>query len=163
MSRQPVPRGLPPPRPHRHLMPKAKIWTDGSCIPNPGKGGWGAVVIIDDVVEELIGSHDGPETTNNRMEMLAVIEALRHLRVPTDVVVTCDSKYVVNLWGVKGPARKNADLWERLRSEMSRHYVELVWVRGHNGDRWNEHVDRLAERARLRGIKAREVVEVLDI
>jgi ribonuclease HI len=137
-------------------LPRVSIYTDGGCRPNPGPGGWGAVVLRDgaDPVE-LSGAED--EATNNRMELRAAIEALRSLDRSHRIELTTDSEYLrkgVTEWlagwrakGWKTAARKsvaNRDLWEALDREMARHEIEWHWVKGHAGDRWNERADELA-------------------
>ena len=132
------------------------IYTDGSCRGNPGVGGWGAVLVYRGHEKELCGGEK--MTTNNRMELTAVIAALEALREPCEVTLTSDSKYVIDAlergwaesWRSRGwkkadnsPAL-NADLWERLLGLMSRHQVRLVWVKGHAGHPYNERCDRLA-------------------
>ena len=132
------------------------IYTDGSCRGNPGVGGWGAVLGYRGHEKELCGGEQ--MTTNNRMELTAVIAALEALREPCEVTLTSDSKYVIDAlergwaesWRSRGwkkadnsPAL-NADLWERLLGLMSRHRVRLVWVKGHAGHPYNERCDRLA-------------------
>ncbi len=137
-------------------MKHVDIYTDGACRKNPGVGGWGAVLVYRGVERELCGGE--VQTTNNRMELTAVIEALSALREPCSVTLTSDSKYVLdalrlgwaeswrrNGWrkADKSPAL-NVDLWERLLALMERHEVELVWVKGHDGHPYNERCDRLA-------------------
>lgn len=137
-------------------MKKVEIYTDGACSGNPGPGGWGAVLVYNSIEKELSGAEKS--TTNNRMELTAVIEALKALKVPCDVVLTTDSKYVCdainkgwvyswrkNNWkkADKKPAL-NIDLWEALISQLEIHNVEFVWVKGHNGHKYNERCDELA-------------------
>jgi len=134
------------------------IYTDGACSGNPGPGGYGAILKRGDQVRELSGCE--PDTTNNRMEMRAVIEALRRLDQPCRVRVTTDSNYVVKgmtEW-LPGWVRRNwlnsqkkpvlnRDLWEALL-ELSRfHEIEWAWIRGHDGHEENERCDRLAREA----------------
>ncbi|MGE0709194.1 MAG: ribonuclease HI [Planctomycetota bacterium] len=137
-----------------------KIWTDGSCLGNPGPGGWAALLTYGEHERELAGG--APETTNNRMELQAAIEALEALKRPCHVDLASDSKYVVegitrwiHGWRRNGWKKvKNRDLWERLAEAEARHDVKWRWVRGHDGDENNERVDRLAvaeaERQRAR-------------
>ena len=137
-------------------MKKIQIYTDGACSGNPGKGGWGAVLVYNGKEKEISGGED--MTTNNRMELTAVIEALSALKEPCEVTLTTDSKYVcdavnkgwVYSWKSKGwkkadkkPAL-NVDLWEKLLALLEVHKVEFVWVKGHNGHPYNERCDRLA-------------------
>lgn len=137
-------------------MKKVEIYTDGACSGNPGKGGWGAVLIYNGVEKEICGSDRN--TTNNRMELTAVIEALKALKEPCSVTLTTDSKYVcdainkgwVYSWkknGWKKADKKpalNVDLWERLLELLQKHRVEFVWVKGHSGHPYNERCDTLA-------------------
>lgn len=137
-------------------MKKVLIYTDGACSGNPGAGGWGAVLKYGAHEKELSG-YD-PETTNNRMELTAVIEALSALKEPCEVDLTTDSKYVcdavLNGWAeswkrhgwVKSDKKTalNSDLWDRLLDLLKIHRVNFIWVRGHNGHPENERCDRLA-------------------
>ena len=138
-------------------MPKqVEIFTDGACSGNPGAGGWGAVLRFGAHEKELSGGE--AETTNNRMELTAVIEALTALKEPCEVTVTTDSKYVVDAiekgwvygWQKKnwmrapGEPVKNPDLWKRLLALLAEHDVTFRWVRGHNGHPENERCDALA-------------------
>ena len=140
------------------MTDKVVIHTDGACRGNPGPGGWGAVLRYRDSHKQLCGFV--PETTNNRMELTAVIQALQALRRPCDVELVTDSKYVmqgINEWlpnwkqnGWRTAARKpvkNSDLWQQLESEVSRHRLEWRWVKGHSGNADNELADRLANQA----------------
>ncbi|MBU4609819.1 ribonuclease HI [Achromobacter sp. GG226] len=132
-----------------------EIWTDGACKGNPGPGGWGALMRAGDHEKTLHGGE--PHTTNNRMELLAVIEALRALKRTCRVVLHTDSQYVqkgITGWIINWKRRgwitadkkpvKNADLWQQLDAECARHEVEWRWVRGHDGDPGNERADQLA-------------------
>lgn len=130
------------------------IYTDGGCVPNPGTGGWGAVLLYNCAVKELSGG--AAESTNNRMELTAAIEALRALKKPCTVVLHTDSEYVKRgitewlpgwkrrNWRRKGGPVKNEDLWRALDEAAARHDIHWRWVRGHAGDRWNERCDELA-------------------
>ena len=143
-------------------LPLVTIYTDGSCSPNPGPGGWG-VVIMPDKGKKRELSGKVAETTNNRMELQASLEALRSLSAPCGVTLFTDSKYVQNgitkwitnwrnnnwLTADKEPV-KNRDLWEALESEIQRHKVEWIWVKGHADDPHNERADLLAVAARGR-------------
>jgi len=136
-------------------MGEAVIYTDGACSGNPGPGGWGAVLQYADVEKELHGSD--PSTTNNRMELMAAIQALEALNRPVQVKLYTDSKYLLdgitkwvtgwqrNGWmtSAKQPV-KNVDLWQRLVKAMAPHQVTWLWVKGHNGDPGNERADELA-------------------
>ncbi len=128
-----------------------EIFTDGACSGNPGPGGWAALLRYKTVEKEISGGE--LETTNNRMEMMAVIEALGALKKASTVDLYTDSQYVqkgvtewMKGWKAKGwPDRiKNQDLWKRIDSEVSRHNVTFHWVRGHDGHEENERVDKLA-------------------
>jgi len=135
--------------------PLVEIWTDGACKGNPGIGGWGALLRSGEHSKELFGGERS--TTNNRMELTAVVEALRALKQPSGVTVHTDSSYVMNgmkTWiagwkrnGWQTSARKpvkNVDLWQALDAEVARHQVQWVWVKGHAGDPGNERADQLA-------------------
>ncbi len=134
-----------------------EIWTDGACKGNPGPGGWGVLLRQGNRTKELFGGES--HTTNNRMEIMAVIQALRALKRPCQVVIHTDSQYVRNAmtqWMAGWQARnwrtaarkpvKNADLWQELNELVSEHDVTWKWVRGHAGDPGNEHADALANR-----------------
>ena len=137
-------------------MKKVDIYTDGACSGNPGAGGYGAIIVYRGVEKEISGGC--ADTTNNRMELSAVIEALSALREPCEVTVTSDSKYVVNgmekgwarSWRARGwrksdgKAALNADLWQRLLALCETHRVSFVWIKGHAGHPYNERCDRLA-------------------
>jgi ribonuclease HI len=134
-----------------------EIYTDGACKGNPGVGGWGAILRFGDVEKEIFGG--AANTTNNRMEMMAVIEALRSLSRPCKAVVFTDSSYVqkgISEW-IHGWKRngwktsdkkpvKNADLWQTLDQLAAGHTIEWRWVRGHAGHPENERADQLANR-----------------
>ena len=137
-------------------MKKVKIYTDGACRGNPGHGGWGAVLVYGSIEKELSGGE--PNTTNNRMELSAVIAALSALKEPCEVTLTTDSQYVVNAiekgwlanWQ-KNNWRKsdrgevlNVDLWRELLVLLDTHKVSFVWVKGHNGHPYNERCDKIA-------------------
>ena len=137
---------------------KVVIYTDGACRGNPGPGGWGAVMHYRENTRTLSGY--AAQTTNNRMELTAVIEALRALKRSCEVELHTDSKYVmhgisewIESWkrnGWKTAARKavkNADLWQQLDDEAARHRVHWKWVKGHSGIADNERADQLANAA----------------
>ena len=138
---------------------KIKIYTDGACSGNPGNGGWGAVLLYKDHEKKISGHQK--DTTNNRMEMMAVIEALKAVKKSqADIIIYTDSKYVQNgitswihSWkknGWKGSNKKpvkNVDLWQDLDLESSKHNIDWQWVKGHNGDKYNEIADELATNA----------------
>ena len=136
-------------------MRQVRAFTDGACSGNPGPGGWGAVLQFGDHERELRGG--AADTTNNRMELTAAIEALRALRESCRVSLTTDSTYVkdgITQWlanwkrnGWKTAAKKpvkNQDLWQALDHESSRHEIDWCWVKGHSGHPENERADRLA-------------------
>ena len=137
--------------------PQVTIYTDGACKGNPGPGGWGAWLSSGGHDKELFGGER--ETTNNRMELTAPIEALASLKRSCDVVVYLDSEYVrkgitewITNWQRRGwktadgKPVKNADLWQRLDALRKLHHVEWRWVKGHAGDPGNERADMLANR-----------------
>jgi ribonuclease HI len=135
------------------------IYTDGACSGNPGPGGWGVWLRYGEHEKELFGGEE--QTTNNRMELMAAIQALETLTRPSSVALHTDSSYVRNgimTWldnwkrrqwktAAKKPV-KNVDLWQRLDKAAARHKVEWHWVRGHSGDQGNERADALARRGR---------------
>jgi ribonuclease HI len=144
------------------------IYTDGACSGNPGPGGWGAVLSYGEHEREIYGGDPGP-TTNNRMELMAAIQALEALKRPVEVRLHTDSTYVRNgitkwmlAWERNGwmtsdrKPVKNADLWRRLMEAVGKHEVEWLWVKGHAGDEGNERADALANRgvAELRQVAA---------
>ena len=137
-------------------MKDVELFTDGACSGNPGPGGWGAILRYKGQEKELCGGE--PQTTNNRMELTAVIEGLAALRESCRVTLTSDSKYVIDAiqkgcarsWKANGwrkadkkPAL-NADLWDKLLTLLAFHEVTLVWVKGHQGHPENERCDQLA-------------------
>jgi ribonuclease HI len=137
-----------------------EIYTDGACSGNPGPGGWGAVLTYRCREKEICGGE--PATTNNRMELMAAIQALETLTRPATVHLYTDSVYVrsgITSWlaswkrngwltSAKQPV-KNADLWQRLEAAAAPHQVQWRWVKGHNGDPGNERADALANRGLL--------------
>jgi ribonuclease HI len=141
------------------------IYTDGACKGNPGPGGWGAWLRSGMNERELYGGE--PQTTNNRMELTAVIEALRALKWPCEVALYTDSQYVrqgitawIGNWKKRGwktadkKPVKNADLWQALDDQAMRHRVQWHWVQGHSGDEGNERADALANRGAARYSRA---------
>lgn len=139
--------------------PQVTIYSDGGSKPNPGRGGWAALLIYGDVTRELYG-YD-LQTTNNRMELTAAVMALEALSRPCEVMFYIDSQYVRNgitSWiknwmknGWKTAAKKpveNQDLWKRLYEATQKHTIHWQWVRGHAGNHYNERVDQLATAAR---------------
>lgn len=141
---------------HHKSKPKVIIYTDGACEGNPGRGGYGVVMLWGEKRKELSGGFQ--RTTNNRMELLAVIEALSVLKQPCAVTLYSDSNYVVNAmnkgwvqaWQRKGwrnsknQPTPNVDLWKRLLALCEQHDVEFIWVKGHSGIKENERCDALA-------------------
>ena len=151
---------------HEHMKPEKRdnaiqqvtIYTDGACRGNPGPGGWAAVLIYRDTRKEISGS--AQSTTNNRMELIAAIEALSALKRPCAVELFTDSEYLrqgIQSWlprwktrgfrTVNGQPVKNKDLWEKLEQAASRHQVHWKWIRGHAGNPMNELCDQLAKEA----------------
>jgi ribonuclease HI len=139
-------------------MKHIKIYTDGACSGNPGPGGWGALLVYGETEKELSGGEK--DTTNNRMEMMAVITALESLKSACKIDLYTDSKYVLQGatewmpgWKKKGwktadkKPVKNQDLWQRLDDAMLRHEIKWHWVKGHDGHVENERVDELARAA----------------
>ena len=137
-------------------MKEVSIYTDGACRVNPGRGGWGAILVYGRFEKELSGGER--VTTNNRMELLGAIRALEALKERCKVVLYSDSKYLVDAFNLgwveswraqnfregKRDEVKNPDLWRELLSLVDRHDVSFVWVRGHNGHAYNERCDALA-------------------
>jgi ribonuclease HI len=136
-----------------------EVWTDGGCKPNPGPGGWAAILRYGEAERELSGAE--PATTNNRMELTAACAALEALTRPCKVVLHTDSEYVKNgitRWhtgwvrrnwrNAAGDPVANMDLWRRLLDAAAKHEIDWKWVRGHAGDPMNERADVLATRAR---------------
>lgn len=134
-----------------------QIYTDGACKGNPGRGGWGALLVAGIKEKELCGGEEN--TTNNRMELTAVIQALAALKRPCRVVIHTDSKYVLQGitewlagWKAKGwktasrKPVKNVDLWQMLDIATAQHQIEWRWVKGHSGHDGNERADQLANR-----------------
>lgn len=139
-------------------MKMVKIYTDGACSGNPGPGGWGAVLIYNEFEKKISGFDES--TTNNRMELISVIESLKLLKEKCIVEIFSDSKYVcdgISKWMLnwknnnwKGSNKKlikNDDLWKSLDFELSKHNVNINWIKGHNGDFYNEIADKLARDA----------------
>ena len=137
------------------MTPKVTIYTDGACKGNPGPGGWGAILFYGDKKKEISGGE--PATTNNRMELMAAIQALELLNRPCKVELHTDSQYVmkgiqewIRGWKARGwktadkSPVKNDDLWKRLDAARERHDVDWRWVKGHAGHPLNERADALA-------------------
>ena len=137
-------------------MKHVDIYTDGACRGNPGKGGWGAILVYGNNKKEMSGGER--HTTNNRMELMGAIEALSILKEPCEVTLTSDSKYLVDAiskgwldsWRKNGWRKAdrsevlNVDLWQKLIAQLERHKVTFVWVHGHRGHEYNERCDVLA-------------------
>lgn len=136
-------------------MKEIAIWTDGACKGNPGDGGWGALLVYGDLQKEIYGGE--ANTTNNRMEIMAVIQALSLLKEPCIAHIYTDSQYVqkgmtewITAWKQRGwrtaakKPVKNADLWQQLDQLCEQHQLQWHWVRGHAGDAGNERADELA-------------------
>ena len=136
-------------------MKKVIIYTDGACSGNPGPGGWGAILMYGTNKKELCGGE--PSTTNNRMELIAVITALEALKEPCEVLVYTDSQYIVNAinlgwleswqkkgWKRKGGELKNPDLWIKLVTMLEKHKITFIWVKGHADNEYNNRCDELA-------------------
>ena len=134
---------------------KIIIYTDGACSGNPGKGGWGAILMFKEHEKKISGGLK--ETTNNQMEIRAVIEALKTIKKPNEIIINTDSKYVmdgitkwINGWKKNGwrtadrKAVKNSELWQELDIEASKHNIEWRWVKGHSGNKYNDIADELA-------------------
>lgn len=145
----------------RNHSGSVEVYTDGACEGNPGPGGWGAIVIYQDGTEQIFCGGN-PETTNNRMELMAPITALENIGEPSVVTVYSDAKYVVDgvekgwarSWRNKGWVRSNGqpalnpDLWQRLLEAIDRHTkVTFQWIKGHAGNPYNERCDKLAVKA----------------
>lgn len=137
-----------------------EIWTDGGCQPNPGVGGWAAIIKAPGVAPQVVSGRDA-DTTNNRMELTAAIESLRAILNPSTITIHTDSQYLKNgitIWSkawtrngwrtAQGKPVLNADLWRALLSEVRRHKIRWQWVKGHAGDPMNEKVDRIVQAAR---------------
>lgn len=142
---------------------KITIYTDGGAKPNPGAGGWAALLVYGDMQKELYGFE--PETTNNRMELTAAVKALEALKRPCTVEFHTDSQYLrkgitrwIQNWRKNGwltSAKKpveNQQLWMQLYEQTQKHNIQWKWLKGHSGDIYNGHVDRLATRARQQGL-----------
>lgn len=134
---------------------QVKIYTDGACSGNPGKGGWGAILVYGEVEKEICGGQ--AETTNNQMELMAAISALELLKTPCQVDLYSDSTYVLKgisewlpAWKARGwktadkKPVKNVEYWQRLEKATEKHQIKWHWVKGHNGHEMNERADALA-------------------
>lgn len=136
------------------MLPKVEIYTDGASRENPGPGGYAAILKFGDKIKEI--SRGFRLTTNNRMELMAIIEALKQLKVPCNVTVYTDSQYVANSiekgwvfnWVKKNfKGKSNADLWKEFLELYKIHKISIVWIKGHNGHIYNERCDKLAVEA----------------
>ncbi len=137
-------------------MKKVELYTDGACRGNPGRGGWGAILVYGGREKELSGGE--AMTTNNRMELMAAISGLEAIKEPCEVTLTSDSKYLTDAinkgwldsWKKNGwrkadkSAVLNVELWQRIDAQLCRHKVTFVWVHGHTGHPYNERCDLLA-------------------
>ena len=137
-------------------MKHVDIYTDGACRGNPGKGGWGAILVFGGVEKELSGGE--PMTTNNRMELIGAIKAMEALKEPCEITLTSDSKYLTDAinqgwlesWKQRGWKKAdrspvlNVELWEQIDALLKIHKVTFVWVHGHRGHEYNERCDLLA-------------------
>ncbi|MEA4813008.1 MAG: ribonuclease HI [Anaerolineaceae bacterium] len=138
-------------------LPVVDVYCDGACSGNPGPGGWGAILLFGEKRKEISGGEK--ETTNNRMELMAAIEALKILKKPCKVQFHTDSSYLMQGasewlpgWKARGWRRKegpllNADLWQVLEPELNKHQISWQWVKGHAGNPLNERADELARNA----------------
>lgn len=138
-------------------MKHVDIYTDGSCLSNPGPGGWCAILVYGE--HEKVISGGEAQTTNNRMELTAIIEALQALKEPCDITLTSDSRYALDAlengwalsWKRKGWKKSdnshalNPDLWDKLLAEVEKHAISYVWVKGHAGHPYNERCDKEAQ------------------
>ena len=144
----------------KSALPEVVIYTDGACDPNPGRGGWAALIITANRKMEISGREE--DSTNNRMELTAAIRALRSIKEPSSVTIYTDSQYLqkgIGEW-LSGWIRKNwrttsgkvanRDLWEELIAAEKPHTVRWEWLRGHDGDPNNQRVDQLARKVRQR-------------
>ena len=149
------------------MTPQVTIYTDGACSGNPGPGGWGAVMISGGHRKEICGGELA--TTNNRMELMAAIQALEALKRPCRVELHTDSQYVrngirewIHSWKARGwktadrKPVKNEDLWKRLDAARLRHEVEWHWIKGHAGHEFNERADELARQGMAEVLAANE-------
>ena len=142
-------------------LKRVKIYTDGACKNNPGRGGWGVIFLHNESKKELFGGE--ALTTNNRMELTAVIKGLESLKEKCDVIIYSDSKYVINAFKLNWVTRwkrngwklgvnkelKNDDLWKTLYALTLQHEITWVWVKGHAGNSYNERADYLANKGIL--------------
>ena len=143
--------------------PQYIIYTDGACLGNPGPGGWGVIILNQKIREKNQISGSEISTTNNRMELIAVIKALDFIPKESDIKIYTDSKYVINgiqNWIIKWKKNnwlgshkkpvKNKDLWVMLDKLVHQYAIKWEWVKGHSGDKYNEEVDQLAKNEALK-------------
>ena len=123
-------------------MYNIKLYTDGACSGNPGPGGWAAIIINGNYIHKISGSDES--TTNNRMEIIAVIEGLKMVSEDSNVEVITDSAYVVNTMTKGWKRNKNQDLWEELDNLISKRDVKFTWVKGHASNQYNNECDKMA-------------------
>ncbi|NBX52055.1 MAG: ribonuclease HI [Proteobacteria bacterium] len=142
---------------------KIIIYTDGACSGNPGDGGWGAILMFKEHQKQISGSQK--DTTNNQMEIKAVIESLKVIKKSSEIIIYTDSKYVmdgitkwINGWKINGwktadkKPVKNCELWRQLDIEVNKHSIEWRWIKGHSGNKYNEIADNLAREAIFKNI-----------
>lgn len=121
------------------------IYTDGSCIKNPnGPGGWCAIILDDDTFDELIISGSDSSTTNNRMELKAIIESLKYIEPKSECKIYSDSQLSINCASGKWCRKANIDLWNEYENVSKDKYIDFEWVKAHNGNYYNEKVDKIA-------------------
>ena len=122
-----------------------EVYTDGSCLSNPGPGGWGFVVVYPDTYV-IIDSGGDPSTTNNKMELTAIIEALKYIDndKKNEYTIFSDSMYCINCATGKWKRNKNLDLWKKYDTEIKGKNIKFEWVKAHNGNKYNEMVDKIA-------------------
>ena len=149
-------------------MKKVTIYSDGSCLGNPGPGGWASILTFGEHQKMISGGK--PNTTNNHMEVMGVLQALKALKMPCSVTVITDSQYVVNAfnngwvynWEKKGnfAGRPNEELWRELMPHIRTHQVEFIWIKGHAGHHYNELCDKEAVRqAKMQKYTAKEMAK----
>jgi len=138
---------------------KYKIYTDGACSGNPGPGGWAAIILVNNEVQNMLSGSE-KNTTNNQMELMAPIKAIQKFKKKSEIVIVTDSNYVkdgITIWikrweknGWKTASKKpikNKDLWKKLKNLSSKHSIKWVWVKGHAQNKFNNLADQLAQRA----------------
>ena len=140
----------------REREPEILVYADGSCLGNPGPGGWGVVIVERDARREYSGG--APRTTNNRMELTAAIEGLRHVPAGATVLLRSDSQYLVKTINYRWKRNANTDQWKELEAEIAKRKVRFEWVRGHAGNALNERADRLALQAAKEAADARHAL-----